>query len=66
MPERAGLLEQQIKQKNAEVQEAIAELVAKGLIVECKGEDARILYRTNRLKYREIQSLLKDRSQRLH
>jgi len=56
------LLEQRIKRQTAKVKEALAELVAKGLVLERKGKNARIYYRINRRKYGEIRALLKERS----
>lgn len=55
------LLEQKIKRHTAQVKEALAELVAKGLVLERKGKDARIHYRVNRRKSGEIRALLRER-----
>jgi len=57
------LLEQKIKRQTAKVKEALAELVAKGLVVERQGKDARTHYRINRRKLREIRALLEQGSQ---
>ncbi|MCP4368359.1 MAG: hypothetical protein GY797_09665 [Deltaproteobacteria bacterium] len=57
------LLEQQIKRQTTKVKKALAELVAKRLILERKGEDSRTHYRINRSKYKEIQALLEQQSQ---
>lgn len=54
------LLEQKIKRETDRVEEALAELVAKGLVLERKGENSRIHYRINQSKYKEIQELLKE------
>jgi hypothetical protein len=42
------LLHQRIKFETRTVSEAVAKLVAEGLIVEQKGPDARVIYRVNR------------------
>ena len=57
------LLEQEIKRRTVMVQEALAELLAKGLVVERKGRDGRMHYRLNRRKRQEITALLKQWSQ---
>jgi predicted transcriptional regulator len=57
------LLEQEIKRRTAMVQEALAELLTKGLVVERKGRDGRMHYRLNRHKRQEIAALLKQWSQ---
>lgn len=54
------LLERKIEYQTGKVKEALAELVAKGLILENKGADARIHYRINRHKHGEIQEFLKQ------
>lgn len=56
------LLERRIEHQIAIVEQALAELVAKGLVVENKGRDGRIHYRINRRKHGEIQAFLKQRS----
>jgi predicted transcriptional regulator len=53
------LLEQEIRRETAKVKEALAELVAKGLVLERKGKGARIYYRVNRRKSKEIRTILK-------
>ncbi len=55
------LLEQGIKRRTAEVKEALAQLVAKGLVLGRKGKDSRTHYRINRLKYQEILAMLKQK-----
>lgn len=56
------LLERKIKHQVANVREALAELVAKGWVLEYKGSDSRIHYRINRRKQGQIQTLLKQKS----
>jgi hypothetical protein len=56
------LLEQGIKNRTAEVREALAELLGKGLVLERTGRDARSHYRINRQKADEISSWLKEES----
>jgi len=56
------LLERRIQYAIAKVKDALAELVAKGLVLENKGRDARTHYRINRHKRAEIQGLLKQKS----
>ena len=51
-----------IKRPPAQVGEALAELVGKGLMLERKGCDAQSHYRMNRRKAKEIRTLLKRRS----
>lgn len=55
------LLEQRAKQRIPQVKEAIAQLVADGLLLEQRGKDARIRYRVNRRRHRRIASVLKKR-----
>ena len=55
------LLERKIEHQIAKVKEALAELVANGLVLENKGRDGRIHYRINGRKHGEIQALLKQR-----
>jgi hypothetical protein len=55
------LLEERIKNRTITVQEALAELVAKGFVLKREGVDTRTFYRINRRKYRQIQSLLTQR-----
>jgi len=56
------LLEQKIKRRTAEVRAVLAELVARGLVLERCGGDSRIQYRINPDKYEEIRALLEERS----
>ena len=55
------LLERAIKFQEAQVKKALAELIAKGLILEKKGSDSQIHYRINQSKYKEIQELFKQK-----
>ena len=52
------ILRQKIKQKTAAVQAALAELVARGLVVERQGRGARPSYSVNQQRRDEIRSLL--------
>ncbi len=52
------LVEQQIRQSTAEVQEVLEEFTQKQLILEYKSADGRVHYRINRDKESEIQALL--------
>ena len=56
------LLEQQIKRQAANIKKTLTELVARGFILELKGEDSRTYYRINRQKLQEIRALLTQRS----
>lgn len=56
------LLEQRIKCGVANVKEALAELIAQGLVLEKTGTDARPRFRVNRRKSRTIRSLLERQS----
>ena len=56
------LLERRIEHGIANVREALAELVSKGLVVEHKLIDSQTHYRINQRKHGEIQALLKQRS----
>ena len=56
------LLEQQIKFQTVRVKKALAELVAKGLVIEQKGNDLRVHYCVNQSKYKEIQELLLNKN----
>ena len=58
---RWWLLEQKIKFQTNMVRDAIAELVAKGLLLETKTRDSQIHYRTNQSKSHEIKKLLYKR-----
>ena len=53
------LLERAIKFQEAQVKKALAELVAKGLVIERKGRDSQTSYRINEQKYEEIKKLVK-------
>jgi hypothetical protein len=55
------LLERKIRHGSAEVREALDELAAKELISEYKGRDARVHYRINRRKEKEIKALVERR-----
>ena len=55
------LLERKIKYETARVQEALSELVVRGLILKKKGSNSRIHYRINLSKYKEIQELFRQR-----
>ena len=54
------LLERKIKYQVKMVKQALAELVAKGFILEQEGEDARIRYRLNTDKHERIRAFLKE------
>lgn len=58
------LLEQEIKRWTAEVQSALADLVARGLVMEREGDDGRVHYRINQHKSEEISALLEERQER--
>jgi trehalose-6-phosphatase len=58
------LLEQEIKHWAAEVNAALRDLVADGLVIEEHGADGRIHYRLNRSLAGEISRLLKEQSRR--
>jgi hypothetical protein len=53
------LLEQKIRHQTATVKEALAELVAKKLLLERTGSDSRTHYRINRRKKKEISAIVK-------
>lgn len=53
-------LEQQIKRWVAQVRTALAELVARGLVLEREGGDGQIHYRVNRQRLDEIRALLAE------
>jgi DNA-binding GntR family transcriptional regulator len=55
------LLELKIKFQKAQVKKALAELVAKGLILEKKGSNSQIHYRINQRKYKKVQELFKQK-----
>ena len=54
------LLEQEIQRRTAQVQAALAELVARGLVLERQGKDGRTRYRINRRRSAQIRELLND------
>jgi hypothetical protein len=53
------LLEQRIIQQTAEVQEVLADLTARNLLVETRAADGRVHYRANRRKAKAIRELLR-------
>ena len=57
------LLEQKIKRETDNVKEALAQLVADGFVLECKYGGSRSYYKINIDKYREIQVLLRKKSE---
>jgi hypothetical protein len=57
------LLDRQIKFHIARVEEALSELVDRGLILEKKGVDSKTHYRINKFKYEKIQEFLKHRKE---
>jgi len=57
------LLEQEIKYRTAVVRAALADLVAKGLVLERQGNDARLRYGLNRNKLEAIRRLLAQREE---
>lgn len=56
------LLERKIECQTTNVKKALTELVAKGLILEQRRENARTRYRLNQHKHGEIQALLNEKS----
>jgi hypothetical protein len=54
------LLEQEIQRRMAQVRAALAELVARGLVLERQGKDGRTYYRVNRRRLAQIRELLKS------
>lgn len=56
------LLEQRIKRETTRVKEALAELIAKGFLLE-ERRDGRLHYRINQHKQKEIQALLEKRAE---
>jgi Fe2+ or Zn2+ uptake regulation protein len=56
------LLERKIKRQKDQVKKALAELVAKGLVLEHKGGNSQTQYRINQSKYKEIQKLFNQGS----
>ena len=55
--------EKERQRQMAELEEVLAELVATGLVLECKGKDARTRYGVNLQKVSEIRALLKEQPQ---
>ena len=55
------LLQRRIESRVAQIKEALADLKARGLILERAGNDSRVHYRINRRKIGKIQILLKQR-----
>lgn len=55
------VFEQKIRSRTSQVEQALADLVSRGLVIERKGRDTRPHYRVNRRKLREISSILKQR-----
>ena len=53
------LLEQQIKWRTAHVQEALNELVKRGLLIQCKSKGTPTYFRINKRRASEISGLLK-------
>ncbi len=56
------LLKQRIKRQLVTVKEALAELIARGLVIEHESKDSRNHYRINRRKARQIRALLNRES----
>ena len=56
------LLERAIKFQEAQVRKALAELVAKGFVIEQRASNSKIHYRLNQSKYEEIQELFKHKT----
>jgi hypothetical protein len=52
------LLQMKLESRTIKVKEALADLVAKGLILECTGSDSRLRYMINEGKQDEIRALL--------
>jgi len=52
------LLERQIKFQTARVNEALSELVAKGLVIEQRVNNSKIHYRLNQSRFKEIKKLV--------
>lgn len=55
------LLEQQIRTQTFAVREAVAELVARNLILQRKGKDSQLHYRVNNSKMDEVVTMLAQR-----
>jgi predicted transcriptional regulator len=56
------LLQRRIEVESSMVQQALLELTENGLILKRKGRDARIRYRLNKSKLREIRKAIENRS----
>jgi hypothetical protein len=56
------LLQRRIEVESSMVQQALLELTENGLILKRKGRDARIRYRLNKSKLREIRKAIDNRS----
>jgi hypothetical protein len=54
------VLEQKLRSRASEVEDALAQLVSRGLLIERKGTDARSHYRINRKQLREITRIVKQ------
>ena len=52
------LLERAIKFQEAQVKKALTELVAKGMVIEQKGNNSKIHYRVNQSRFKEIKKLV--------
>ncbi len=57
------LLERAIKSQEVQVVKAVAELVAKGFIIEQKGRDSQARYRINQSKSIEIRQLIQQQNE---
>ena len=57
------LPQQQIKTNTTTLNEALAELVASGLVLESKGKDCQLHYRVNPRKLGQIAAILTQRSE---
>jgi hypothetical protein len=55
------LLQQRVKERVPQIQQAISKLVEKGLVIERKSRGSRARYRINRRRKRAISLMLKDR-----
>jgi len=59
------LLEREIKRQTALVKEALADLVAEGLLLECRGKgDALSRYQVNRARLNQIRELIEKEESR--
>lgn len=56
------LLQMKLESNTVKVKEALADLVAKGLIIECTGSDSRLRYMIRNGKTDEIRALLGRRT----